>query len=272
MRDFLQGISVIIPYYNGQKYIHKNLESLLEALKISNLSYEIIIVNDFSDLEIDFFTKSDSEIKIIKNERNLGVAASRNVGLSVAKFSYICFIDQDDWVEEDFFKSAKKYIDQQYQFIFYNYIYYYENENRYSKRNYNVLFTLYYRFITAKSLIKYACLFRTPGQFIVNRNIINEFVVPSTPGADDYYYYIDLFYKKDIRKIKYIHQPFFIFRIHNTNFSKKADFSKSSLECFNEYEKKNKEVIKYKKYLLKRYSGNILLTFYIKVLHKILMI
>ncbi len=94
-------ISVIIPFYNSEKYIKICIESIInQSLK----DIEIICINDGStdnSLEIiEQLSLTDSRIKIYSQE-NKGVSAARNLGLSLSKGKYIYFIDSDDYIKQD---------------------------------------------------------------------------------------------------------------------------------------------------------------------------
>lgn len=95
-------ISIIVPVYNMEKYIKKCVKS------ISNQSYrniEIILVNDGStDSSLDvcqYLSNCDNRIMLISQE-NKGVSAARNLGIESAHGCYICFVDADDYVSEDY--------------------------------------------------------------------------------------------------------------------------------------------------------------------------
>lgn len=82
-------VSVVMPAYNAEKYIEKAIESVLCQ---TSISYELIIIIDGSSDNTASILKRyrDHEaITIIENERNIGVAASRNKGIAMAKGKYI---------------------------------------------------------------------------------------------------------------------------------------------------------------------------------------
>ena len=99
-------ISVIIPMYNAEKYISKNINSILSQ---TYSYFELIIVNDGStDNSLDVVYKfSDERINIISKE-NGGVSSARNLGLSAAKGDYVFFIDADDYIEPN---TLEKFVD-----------------------------------------------------------------------------------------------------------------------------------------------------------------
>lgn len=88
-------ISVIIPVFNGEKFIRKAIESVLTQ-SLSDL--ELIVVNDGStDNTLDIIKSfDDSRLKII-NQKNQGPGASRNNALKIAEGDYVMFLDSDDW-------------------------------------------------------------------------------------------------------------------------------------------------------------------------------
>lgn len=104
-------ISVIVPVYNNEKYIAKCIDSvLIQKMK----DYEIIIVNDGStdnsELEIEkYVSKYPDIIKYYKKE-NGGVSDTRNYGISKSSGDYFCFIDADDYIDEELFEKLEKYV------------------------------------------------------------------------------------------------------------------------------------------------------------------
>lgn len=98
-------ISVIIPIFNAEDYLHVCLNSVL---KQTYQNFEIICIDDCStdsSLEIlEYFSQKDSRIKVLKNDSNRGPGYSRNKGLDVACGKYVLFLDADDWFSLDAFE------------------------------------------------------------------------------------------------------------------------------------------------------------------------
>lgn len=95
-------ISVIIPIFNGEKYI----EYCVKCLQNQTLSeFEIILINDGSkDNTANICNKlseEDYRIKVIHQE-NSGVSVARNKGIQNANGEYICFIDCDDYLDKNY--------------------------------------------------------------------------------------------------------------------------------------------------------------------------
>lgn len=91
-------ISVIIPVYNGGKYLRKCLDSvILQTYK----NLEIICVNDGSvDNSAEIlkeYKEKDNRIRVFEQEHS-GTAAARNYGMTAASGEYISFVDADDWL------------------------------------------------------------------------------------------------------------------------------------------------------------------------------
>ena len=93
-------ISVIVPIYNVEEYLHKCLDSILNQT-FSNI--EIICVNDGSTdgsrKVLEEYKKRDFRIKIVDKE-NGGLSSARNAGMKVAVGEYYSFIDSDDWIDK----------------------------------------------------------------------------------------------------------------------------------------------------------------------------
>ena len=88
-------VSVIMPAYNADKYIKEAIDSILGQ---TFTDFEFIILNDCSTdrTEEIILSYHDPRIVYLKNEKNLGVAATLNKGLAAAKGEYIARMDADD--------------------------------------------------------------------------------------------------------------------------------------------------------------------------------
>ena len=106
-----ERVSVVIPVYNGEKFIKKSIES---ALNQTYKNLEVVVINDCStDKTEEVIFKEFKNIigsKIIyhKNEKNLERAKSRNKGVELSSGKYIFFLDADDLWEK---KYVEKVID-----------------------------------------------------------------------------------------------------------------------------------------------------------------
>ena len=95
-------ISVIIPVYKAEKYLHRCVDSILAQ---TFTDFELILVNDGSPDNsgaiCDEYAQKDNRIKVI-HKKNGGASDTRNVGLDHARGEIICFVDSDDWVDNKF--------------------------------------------------------------------------------------------------------------------------------------------------------------------------
>ena len=105
-------LSIIVPIYNGEKKKKKTIDNLL---KIRQISFEILIINDGStDHTMDLIKKyyNKDNITFINLKQNKGVSYCRNLGIEKAKGNYIGFMDIDDEVETNIYpkiiEKAKK--------------------------------------------------------------------------------------------------------------------------------------------------------------------
>ena len=96
----MQGVSVCLCSYNGQKFIYKQIKSILSQLEKID---ELIIVDDSStDLTLEEIKKfNDQRIKLIINKKNLGVCKSFERCILHSKNRYIFLSDQDDIWHKD---------------------------------------------------------------------------------------------------------------------------------------------------------------------------
>ncbi|MBS6396166.1 MAG: glycosyltransferase [Clostridiales bacterium] len=89
-------LSIIVPVYNTAKYVAECIESIICQIGEHD---EVILIDDGSTDESGLicmkYQKKDNRIKLITTV-NSGVASARNIGISVAKGEWICFVDADD--------------------------------------------------------------------------------------------------------------------------------------------------------------------------------
>lgn len=95
-------VSVVIPVYNGEEYVE---HCVLSVLNQTYPDLEIIIVDDGS-IDNTFKICSnlqamDERIKLYKNDANMGLPHSRDIGISESKGEFITFVDADDYLPQD---------------------------------------------------------------------------------------------------------------------------------------------------------------------------
>ena len=111
MNELNPKVSVIVPVYKAEAYLHRCVDSLLAQ---TFQDYEILLIDDGSpdrSGEIcDEYAKMDKRIRVFHKE-NGGVSSARNIGLDNAQGEWVAFVDADDWVDRDYLFLDEKYND-----------------------------------------------------------------------------------------------------------------------------------------------------------------
>lgn len=98
-------VSIIVPVYNTEKYLHRCIDSVLAQTYIN---FELLLIDDGSKDNsgkiCDEYAAKDSRVQVFHKE-NGGVSSARNLGLEFAVGEYICFIDADDWVDAGYIET-----------------------------------------------------------------------------------------------------------------------------------------------------------------------
>ncbi len=103
-------ISVIITTYNYENYIERAIRSVSDQ-SLSKKGYEIIVVNDAStDRTKKILQNYEEDVRVINLDKNVGLAAARNVGVKKAKGQFIVFLDADDYMHRDLLLIQKTFL------------------------------------------------------------------------------------------------------------------------------------------------------------------
>lgn len=119
----MKKISIIIPIFNGEKYLEKCIVSILNQ---TYKNFELILVDDGStdsSYEIcNNYYQLDNRIQLY-TQNNMGVSAARNKGIRSSIGDLILFIDCDDWINNDaleiIVQNTNKYDAQMYLYSYY---------------------------------------------------------------------------------------------------------------------------------------------------------
>lgn len=105
-------VSVIMPAFNREKYIAESIESVLEQ---TFKDFELIVIDDGSTdttLTVAETFASDPRVQIVRNEKHLGIAGTRNRALELARGEYIAPLDSDDvWLDREKLAKQIAYLD-----------------------------------------------------------------------------------------------------------------------------------------------------------------
>ena len=95
-------ISVIVPVYKAEKYLHRCVDSILSQ---TFTDFDLILVDDGSPdncgVICDEYAQKDNRVRVFHKE-NGGVSSARNLGLDKAQGEWITFVDSDDYIEDGF--------------------------------------------------------------------------------------------------------------------------------------------------------------------------
>ncbi|MGL4656429.1 MAG: glycosyltransferase family 2 protein [Sarcina sp.] len=216
-------ISVITPYYKGLKTISKTINSVLEAKKIVEeleLDY-IVMIDSMEDKEIakkSLKKEFGNKIRVIENEKNLGVAETRNRALKLTEFDYALFLDQDDIIDSEYFKFMKEGMEKKADIII---------SNAYVVNTKNNKKVEMYRFVPKFELNDFlrGNKILSPGQVLFSKKVkeVEKLYIGCSEeykGADDWAAYLNIFTSCKNLNIFYVKKPIFYYMLHETNYSK----------------------------------------------------
>ena len=190
----MNKVSIIIPVYNASSYIEKCVKSVL---KQTYKNIEIILINDGStDNSLEIIKKISKENEKVKyyNQKNIGVAKTRNNGIKYSSGEYIMFIDNDDYIDSDYVENFVKALDKDTDYVFGGYRRVdLQGNTIYSKTFKNKPWS-YYMFVTPWGKIY-------KKRFLIENNI--EFL-PVKMGEDIYFTITAISYSTNHKIIDYI--------------------------------------------------------------------
>ena len=188
------NISVIIPFYKGNKYLHELKKILEKACKRYAKKIEVILVNDSPDVIVDLkLIESDYyELIVMKHNRNQGIHQARVTGAKKARGTYLLFLDQDDKIGEYFFKEMAETLDEDRSadFAFCNGTFTDEDGKK------KLILNSYGKVLAAKkcnAYFKVGNLLASPGQCLIRKNRIPEVWITNimkTNCADDLFLWL----------------------------------------------------------------------------------
>lgn len=186
-------VSVIIPVYNAEKIVGYTLDSVINQT-YKNL--EIICVNDCAkdnSLEVlSEYAKKDKRIKVLSNEKNSGVAVTRNNALKAATGDYIAFVDADDvWHLEKVEKQIKFMLDNDYK-LTYTSVQFIDNDNNLTGKKFIIP-----EEVTFNKLLKQNVI--TLSSAIISKEILGDRLFHDDHLHEDFIMWLEIL-KNDITK------------------------------------------------------------------------
>ena len=222
-------ISIITPSFNSGKFIANTIESVLAQ---TYKNWEMIIIDDRSTDNsreiIESYIEKDQRIKLIKLDKNAGVANARNFAIQKSKGNYIAFLDSDDmWLPKKLEKQLSFMIENSYLFTYLGYEKVDENGKVIGK-------------VEAPSKIGYKDLLKTcyPGCLTVMINVeaLADSRIPTNTKREDYAFWLEII--KTTNFAFGLNQVLAQYRIHPQQNSRvKLDMAKETWYLYRNIEK-----------------------------------
>lgn len=204
----LPDISIIITNYNYGKYLSRAIRSCLNQV---NVSHEVIVVDDCStDDSLNRLDVFKDKIRILKTEKNSGVACAANLGIKNALGQFIIRVDADDYVSSEMCYFMKKYLESNHDAFCvscdYELVDNYENliERKYASKD-NISCGIMYRKDLLIELGGYNSNFRHREEEELRKRL------------GEYY------------KIHHLNIPFYRYRMHKTNKTKSKEYTQTKV-------------------------------------------
>lgn len=183
-------ISVIVPIYRGTQYLKKQIEQLYAASQRFQGHIEVIFSNDDPLTPLpDFADVAELDVKAVQTDRNRGIQAARIRGLSAAGGAYIHFLDQDDEIVPDFYRSQMQAIGDA------DAVYCRCYNGKRQTYNYDRVFETAFD----RTKILSVCPLISPGQVVIRRESIPTFWMENVLqniGSDDYFLWLCMYGKR----------------------------------------------------------------------------
>jgi len=202
--NYSVDVTVITPIYKGSKYI-QDLVNMIDfnidyyLSKHLNYHIEYIFVNDYPTEEINlnnvyYKNKNNLELKLVSNEKNLGIQRSRANGIKKARGKYILILDQDDKINEKTIYSQLKNI-KNFDVIVANG---YDQKRGKNSKIYPLKLNMR-KLKSIKTYLRSNCKIVSPGQTLIKKEVIPSIWLEkflSNNGSDDYLLWLLMFKKE----------------------------------------------------------------------------
>ena len=121
MENLSPKVSIVLPTYNGAKYIRQSIDSCLSQ---TYTNIELIVVDDGSTDQTPEIVKScrDQRVRYIRNEKNMRLPRSLNIGFAAAAGEYLTWTSDDNYYDPQAIAVMAEYLDKnRYDFVYCNY-------------------------------------------------------------------------------------------------------------------------------------------------------
>ncbi|MCL2202463.1 MAG: glycosyltransferase [Defluviitaleaceae bacterium] len=217
-------VSVIMPTYNAGKTIKDSIQSVLSQ---SYTYFELIIIDDCSTDNtneiIHMFT--DPRIHYICNEKNSGVATSRNVGIKIATGEWIAFLDSDDIWDADKLTLQLSFANKVNAKISYTASFFMNFEGRRYNWVMPAVYKLNYKALLRRNLISCSSV-------LIKRELMSKHLFPTKPKThEDYVAWLKIV--REVGVAYGLDEPLLRYRL--SKISKSSSRLKSAIMTYNAY-------------------------------------
>jgi hypothetical protein len=101
----MNKVTVVIPNYNGEKYLKGCLDSIAPSVQNAAITYDIIVVDDASTDSSREIIKSYPDVKLIEQKENGGFSTSVNAGIKASETPYVILLNNDTIAKPGFVQS-----------------------------------------------------------------------------------------------------------------------------------------------------------------------
>ena len=169
----MYNISVVVPFYKGNKYLTGLRQSLENACICYEGKVEVIMVNDSPGVKIEekLISSDKYSLVVVNHDTNCGIHKARVTGIGKAKGKYILFLDQDDKINNKFFEKMVPILDSDSSIAFTYANGIFEDENGKSKLILNS-YGKVYGAENYRTYLKVGNLLASPGQCLIRKSAI----------------------------------------------------------------------------------------------------
>lgn len=206
-------VSIVLPTYNGEKYIKESIESILSQ---TLTDWELIIVNDCSKDTtasiISEYASEDDRIKIITNEQNQKLPESLNIGFRQACGEYLTWTSDDNMYKPQALKTMTDYLDsnQECPMVCANmHIVNSDGQYMYDKCQFSIEQMFCSNCVGACFLYRHSIL-KTVGEYDKKRFLV-----------EDYDYWLRILFAYG--RIDFINEALYRYRVHGNSLSEKRE-------------------------------------------------
>lgn len=212
----MDSISIIVPIFEGSKYVPfliKMAERNFFRIKNSfDIKVELVLVNDCpNDKIISNWSSSSISVLLIENMKNEGIHQSRINGYKASHGKYVVFLDQDDFISENYLASQLKFL-RDTDAVLCN-----------AKEKGRVLYEkqiLQPNQVILQQGMNGSNIIVSPGQVLIKRQAIPDYWLKHRmvhSGADDFFLWMLMIMNNCI--FSYNHEVLYIHNVTGVNFS-----------------------------------------------------